>query len=815
MRHELAIDITDEKRAERALRESEELYRSLFENMLNGFAHCEMVFEEGRPVDFIYLNVNTAFERQTGLRGVVGKKVSEVIPGILESNRDLIEIYGHVAATGAPEQFEIFVPPLDMWFAVSVYSPTQDHFVAVFDVITERKRAEEAIRLQKRQLQALLDNIPDIAWLKDREGRFIAVNEPFGRSCSHRPNELVGKTDLDIWPSELAERNRADDRDVMDSRKRKRVEEPFVDKRAVPVWIETIKTPVLDENGDVIGTAGIARDVTERHEAEEVLQRSERYFRSLLEKAPDKISVLDGRGNYIYLSPSVTRITGYESDELVGTSVFDILHPDDRERSRNLFKKLRTRPRERSVEIAYRIKCKNGRYKDFEGTATNLLSDPDVNAIVFNIRDVTERKRAEEALERNERYFRSLLEKTPGIITVMGANGAVAFQSPSIETITGHAPEEWVGKNGFDFIHPGDVEHTAAVFAELAAEPGRVVSGIQYRVLHKDGSYRNFEATARSLLHDPAVNGIVVNARDITDRKMADAQIRQLSATIEAATVSVAISNPNLKISYVNDTLCKTYGYARDELIGRPMTVLEEGEGSKAIWPILERDGRWSGEILQRRKDGSTFPGLLSIFATRDEVGAPASMVGFVTDISERKAAEEEQLLFRTLINHSSDAFEITDPKTGRFLDVNQMACRMLGYSREELLERTVFDIDPTVRPEDGERFCEFGRNGDAVAIETVHRRKDGSTLPVEISSEHVRLDRDYVVSTVRDVSERKKTEQSLRLFRTLIDHSNDAFEVVDPETARFLDVNETGCRVLGYTREEFLKLSVFDIDPW
>jgi signal transduction histidine kinase len=151
--HLHAVDITERKRAEAALRESEEHYHSLFDNMLEGFAYCRMHFEQNQPVDFTYLNVNGAFETLTGLKNVIGKKVSEVIPGIRESNPKLFETYGRVASTGIPERLETYVEPLGMWFSISVYSPKKEHFVAVFDVITERKLAEKALRERTAELE--------------------------------------------------------------------------------------------------------------------------------------------------------------------------------------------------------------------------------------------------------------------------------------------------------------------------------------------------------------------------------------------------------------------------------------------------------------------------------------------------------------------------------------------------------------------------------------------------------------------------------------------------------------------------------------
>lgn len=177
-----SMDITEHKQAEQALQENEKLYHSLFNNMLNGFAYCRMLFEKDKPPDFVYLSVNDAFEVLTGLKNVVGKKVSDVIPGIQESDPGLFEIYGRVALSGIPERFETYVHALEMWFSISVYSPAKEYFVAVFDVITERKRAEKAIEAQKEMTDRILASTPNAILVVDRDLKIVLANRAFYRT---------------------------------------------------------------------------------------------------------------------------------------------------------------------------------------------------------------------------------------------------------------------------------------------------------------------------------------------------------------------------------------------------------------------------------------------------------------------------------------------------------------------------------------------------------------------------------------------------------------------------------------------------------
>jgi len=151
-------------------RGSEASFLGLFEHMAEGCAYCHMLFENGQARDFTYLAVNPAFETLTGLKGVAGKRVSEVIPGIREADPEMLELYARVVSTGRPEKTELFIKALNQWFAVSVYRPEHECFVAIFDVVTKRKRAEEELRESEAKLEAALASMTDAVFVSDASG---------------------------------------------------------------------------------------------------------------------------------------------------------------------------------------------------------------------------------------------------------------------------------------------------------------------------------------------------------------------------------------------------------------------------------------------------------------------------------------------------------------------------------------------------------------------------------------------------------------------------------------------------------------------
>jgi diguanylate cyclase (GGDEF)-like protein/PAS domain S-box-containing protein len=162
--------------------------------------------------------------------------------------------------------------------------------------------------------QAILDNVPDFAWLKDQEGRYIAVNRAFAEACGHPPEQISGKTDTELWPPEMAVRYRAEDQEVISAGKQIIFEELIEDSEGNSSWVETIKTPLVDSAGEVVGTTGIARDITERKKIEE----QQKLYARVVESTKEGVMVTDIRGTIVAVNSAFCRITGYLESELIG-----------------------------------------------------------------------------------------------------------------------------------------------------------------------------------------------------------------------------------------------------------------------------------------------------------------------------------------------------------------------------------------------------------------------------------------------------------------------------------------------------------------
>ena len=290
-----ALDITERKLKQLELKESEQLYRTLFENMLNGFALCRLIIENGKPVDYIYLTVNKAFETQTGLKNVVGKKVSEVIPGIHEKDPKVLETFSRVVKTGQPDKSELYVSTLKAWFIVSSYKTMPNHFVIIFDSITERKTAEAKLIESEARLKLSLETNQTGVWELNLEDNNIVRTTTHDKIFGYE--SLLPKFTLETFtehllPADLGWVNKMV-KDAIEAKKEFKLEARIRRADGAIRWIFARGTPKLNSEGKVESLLGIVQDITERKLNDEALAKTENNLRSLFENTQTGYLLMD------------------------------------------------------------------------------------------------------------------------------------------------------------------------------------------------------------------------------------------------------------------------------------------------------------------------------------------------------------------------------------------------------------------------------------------------------------------------------------------------------------------------------------------
>jgi len=413
------FDITQRKRIENALRESEQKYRTLFDNMLEGFAYCRMFYDgEGRPSDWVYLSVNRAFGQMTGLYGIEGKRVLEAIPDIRELTPELFDMYGRVALTGVPETFEIDFKPLKRWLKVSAFCPEKNYFVAVFEDITERKASQERIeallRVQEEQLR-IINASPAVSFLwKAEEGwpvesvsenivQFGYVPEDFTTGQIAFPS-IVHPDDLERVAKEVEHYSSHNTGDFIQ-------EYRIFDKNHDVHWISDYTHIRRNEAGTITHYEGIVLDITNQKHAEEALRETNNYLTSLFDYANAPIIVWDPEFRITRFNHAFERLTGRTEREALGKDL-SILFPESyRQSSLDQVRSTLTGARMESAEIP--ILTRSGEVRTILWNSATIFDEggKSVVATIAQGQDITARKQALDELERLNANLENIVEE--------------------------------------------------------------------------------------------------------------------------------------------------------------------------------------------------------------------------------------------------------------------------------------------------------------------------------------------------------------------------------------------------------------------
>jgi PAS domain S-box-containing protein len=410
--------------------------------------------------------------------------------------------------------------------------------IAFVQDITDRKRSEEALRNSEARLHTLVHTIPDLIWLKDVNGVFLSCNKMFERLFGASQEDIIGKTDYDFMEPELADFFREHDRKAMVAGKSTTNEESitFADD-GHRVFLETIKTPMYDTLGTLIGVLGIGRDITERKKTEEALRESDAQLTSIYNTVGDVIFLLsiEEEENYRFISvnQSFDRITGISREQVIGKRVNEIIQ----EPSLSLvLGKYRQAIKEKTIvrweeTTVYPTGRLTGEVSvapvfDVAGCCTHLVG---------SVHDTTERNKAEEALRESEERYRNILEVSPVGIAVHQDGKIVFINQAGLKLLGAESYDQIIGKHISEIIHPDELDRAwDRIKRMMAGEKGLYPTEDVYIKL--DGTPINVEVMATPLTFNlkPAVQVIVM---DITERKRAEEKIRKLTEELEQRVV--------------------------------------------------------------------------------------------------------------------------------------------------------------------------------------------------------------------------------------------------------------------------------------
>jgi len=487
--------------------------------VLNGVASCQMVFEQDRPVDFIYLAVNERFHTLTGLKDVAGRRASEVIPGLRESDPELFEICGRVASTGTPERFEGFVVALEMWFLVSVYSPKQGHFVAVFDVTTKRDAADDVLRASEASYRTLFEKSSDGILMADIETKmFRHANPAVARMLGYSESELCTMSIADIHPTESLQHVLAEFEAVSCGEKFLAADIPCLKKDGTIVYADISATPVMMDGRAM--SAGFFRDVTERRRGRHALEASEIRYRRLFEAAKDGILILDAdSGKIVDVNPFLMALTGYSRADFLGQQLWEFGMFEDLAASKVSFVELQTNAYVRYDDLP--LRARDGRKLDVE-FVSNAYGVGGRKVIQCNIRDITTRKRVDAERDR----LTMAMSQAGEAVYVTDAHGDIVYVNPAFETVTGYSQAEVLGRNP-RLLKSGvqDEAFYRTIWETIHADKvwrGRLVNK------KKDGTIYTQDGTIAAV-RDAAgvITSYVAVARDITQQLQLEAQFLQ------------------------------------------------------------------------------------------------------------------------------------------------------------------------------------------------------------------------------------------------------------------------------------------------
>jgi PAS domain S-box-containing protein len=810
-------DITEFKRMEKTLKDSELFLTSVIEQSPNPMG----IFDDKGTLVRLNRACRTLFQVEPGSVGTYSilddPRIEELghsarIRNVFEAGET---VTFQTTFEGASPSGASSIPDPDRALAITIF-PVRDlsdqitHAVILYLDISEEREAEDALRRSEQKFMSLIQNASDMIRILDREGRIVYSSPSTLRHLGHDPADLSGRESFDEVHPDDRDRFRSALEEILEGANPGTLTEYRVrhaDGHYVDVEAVTIN--LLDRPG-IDGIVETIRPITERKEAEAHLHESMELFRAIFQNSPYPIAI-NGTPDFRFLevNEAFLRVSGHTKEEVIGRNPVElgILTPPV---AAKLFaNRLR---RGCLVNVPLILKGRDGRYLHVqfstlpvtmqgqsalvtviaETTKLDQVQDELVRAndelttAISELRSVEQelRQRYEdlitqgEVVRASEEKFRIVVELSLDGLLIVDFEGNMLFANPAAARIVDLPEPDVLSRrsNVTEFVAP---ESRADLFHDLdAMAQGAEPYLSRYRIVTETGRHRWVECIGKRLLFEGEPS-VLVSLRDVTERLQADAQLREseqkfVTVFRNSPVPLVLISATDGRFVDVNHAFVRNTGFPYDRVIGERAEAgwlfADEGDVDRFKSLLREQKTVLGWEATYRTRSGEVRNCRVS--AAEVTMDGVQHVLGLIDDITERKKIEEalreSEQRFRTLFENASDAITVhgfaSDGRPTRFLNVNEHACDLMGYSREEMLSLSPMDVDATEPWSDGPDVMRTLMEKGDLVFERLHIGKDGRTLPVEVSAHIFIMEgQRVVISIIRDITERKRAEDALR----------------------------------------------------
>lgn len=818
-------DITERKKAQELLQESEEKYRSLFENQLEAYAYYEMIFDEsGKPIDYKFIDINKEFLKNTGFSNkdeIIGKTYLQLWP---DTDDYLVKIYGKVAQTGVPKIFERFATSFNKYFRVVAYSPRKGFFATSFLDITDQKLIENKLKESEEKFRTIVVSMDDIIYTLNKNEKHTGVYGKWTKEKDFRSDVFLGKTAKEIMGEEKGEIHHVNNQKAL---KGETVSYEWqVESGGNTIYYLTVVSPIYNTDNEIIGIVGVGRNITRLKDIELKLRESEAKYKNIFDNV--QVGIYRTRlsdGKLIMANKKMASLFGYDSVEEALSDYVTSEHYVEENARNVILESLKEKGHFDNYDAALSIK--NGDVRWFRYSGRLFEDEGYIEGVAI---DITEQIEYQKELKNRNEFIQKVMDELPIGVALNKINDGFAFYiNKKFEKIYGWPKKDLQDVNNFfQKVYP-DVEYRNKIIEQVMGDiSSRDPSKMHWEnsiVTHKNGSKHIVNAQNIPLYEQNIMVSTVV---DVTEQKEYEKKLRENEALLHAAfdnsQAGITIADVlEKKLTYMNKAGLEIIGLGANAKL-RDLPV----ENYFSQWKIFKANGIecktkelplvravLNGDIVREefiiRKEKREDRFIISHAAPiNDESGKRIAAIEVFIDITERKLTEqkltESELRYKTLVESSPDAIAIhvnnkivfANSASKKLLQANSLN-DIIGLDVKKIIHK---DCLNEVRSRVNNII---NKNNVYVAVEEKYLTLKGKEIDVEVTAVPIKFKNEKGVQVIiRDISERKRAEERIIFERNRTENYLETAAMMMlaiDKNGKVMMINRKGAEILGYTK--------------